>query len=78
MKNTVAKLYTRRKNKMTETQAMNKKCPFQFNQGTQEFNYCITDLCMSWHEEKGGCLRLINGQCDCLLKETGFDMDGIR
>lgn len=42
---------------MNVTKASNKKCPFQFNQGTRELNYCITDLCMSWFgdDEKGYC-----------------------
>jgi hypothetical protein len=62
---------------MNSQAALQKKCPFQFNEILAEFNYCITSDCMSWNEEKGGCLRLLS--CECKNK-TASDIDqaGIR
>ena len=62
---------------MTEQKGMNKKCPYAYNTNNQEFDYCQTNLCMAWNEEDGYCQRLVNGQCECNLKEM-FNMAGIR
>jgi len=53
---------------MNESQAINKKCPFQFNEGLSEFNYCITSDCMAWKKEneaEGYCQRLKKKSCAC-------------
>ena len=59
---------------MTETQAMNRKCPYAFNQNMGDFLYCQTSLCMSWHED-GYCQRLVNGDCEGEGKKMTSNMD---
>jgi hypothetical protein len=51
--------------------ATNRKCPYQFNQATQELNYCITDLCMSWNgdDQMGYCI-LFACKCKHEKKDT--------
>jgi hypothetical protein len=60
---------------MTEEKAMNLKCPYSFDQELRDFHYCATDLCMSWDEAKGGCLRLLNSNCQCTGKKAAYDIN---
>jgi len=65
---------------MNESIALNRKCPYQFNNDLHEFNYCITSDCQAWQKESeadGHCIRLSNGQCRCSEKEMTSDMDSL-
>jgi hypothetical protein len=60
---------------MTESQAMNIKCPYAYNTNNQEFDFCLTSYCMAWNEAKGGCLRLLNSNCKCTGKKSTYDIN---
>ena len=65
---------------MVEEKAMNRKCPYSFNQNMGDFLYCQTDLCMSWKEtdhNEGHCVRLTGEQCRCSEKEMTSDIDSL-
>ena len=59
---------------MVEEKAMNRKCPYSFNQNMGDFLYCQTDNCMGWDESKGGCMMLYGGGCECSENKTAGDM----
>jgi len=52
---------------MTESNAMNLKCPFSWVEDMRDFLYCQTSLCMGWQQnadDNGYCAMLSNG-CQC-------------
>ena len=57
---------------MNESIALNRKCPYQFNNDLHEFNYCITSDCQAWQKESeadGYCQRLTKKECSCIKGE---------